>query len=135
MRLFLRPLTDRHPPKCPLFQAVGSPVIPLCVSCLFVRLDETVLTIEPTRSVGDFFLLGCFYKGAKYADALITPEHLALPHPSLYTATSIALWAAYSFAAGLVATGLWVVAHECGHQAFSESKAINHTVGWVLHSA
>jgi len=36
---------------------------------------------------------------------------------------------------GLPATGLWVIAHECGHQAFSTSKTINNTVGWVLHSA
>jgi fatty acid desaturase len=32
-------------------------------------------------------------------------------------------------------TGLWVIAHECGHQGFSESKTINNAVGWVLHSA
>jgi len=36
---------------------------------------------------------------------------------------------------GLFATGLWVIAHECGHQAFSSSKRINNAVGWVLHSA
>jgi fatty acid desaturase len=32
-------------------------------------------------------------------------------------------------------TGLCVLAHECGHQAFSPSKAINDAVGWVLHTA
>lgn len=31
--------------------------------------------------------------------------------------------------------GVWVIAHECGHQAFSESKQLNNAVGWVLHSA
>ncbi len=41
----------------------------------------------------------------------------------------------YSFWVGLFGTGLWIIAHECGHQAFSESKALNNTVGWVLHSA
>jgi omega-6 fatty acid desaturase (delta-12 desaturase) len=30
---------------------------------------------------------------------------------------------------------VWVLAHECGHQAFSESKLVNDTVGWFLHSA
>lgn len=34
----------------------------------------------------------------------------------------------------LLSQGLWIVAHECGHQAFSESKTINNAVGWVLHS-
>lgn len=32
-------------------------------------------------------------------------------------------------------TGLWVLAHECGHQAFSESKTINNLVGLICHSA
>lgn len=36
---------------------------------------------------------------------------------------------------GLPATGLWVIAHECGHQAFSASKTINNSVGWILHSS
>ncbi|GHJ89740.1 hypothetical protein NliqN6_6142 [Naganishia liquefaciens] len=40
-----------------------------------------------------------------------------------------------SIAMGLFGTGLWIIAHECGHQAFSSSKAINNAVGWVLHSA
>lgn len=38
-------------------------------------------------------------------------------------------------ATGLFGTGLWIIAHECGHQAFSSSKTINNAVGWVLHSA
>lgn len=31
-------------------------------------------------------------------------------------------------------TGIWIIAHECGHQAYSSSKTINNTVGWFLHS-
>ena len=45
------------------------------------------------------------------------------------------LWPLYIYAQGCVMTGLWVLAHECGHQAFSASRAINDTVGWVVHSA
>ncbi|EMD39805.1 hypothetical protein CERSUDRAFT_112068 [Gelatoporia subvermispora B] len=85
--------------------------------------------------VWDFTLITCFYKAATFADARITPAHLSLPSPYLYTFARIALWSLYGFATGLVATGLWVIAHECGHQAFSESKTINSVVGWVLHSA
>ncbi|CAO1620605.1 unnamed protein product [Sympodiomycopsis kandeliae] len=44
-------------------------------------------------------------------------------------------WAAYWIMQGLVMTGIWIIAHECGHQAYSESKTINNSVGWVLHSA
>ncbi|OZJ04353.1 Delta(12) fatty acid desaturase [Bifiguratus adelaidae] len=45
------------------------------------------------------------------------------------------LWPMYWIAQGIVATGIWVLAHECGHQAFSDSKFINNTVGYILHSA
>lgn len=45
------------------------------------------------------------------------------------------LWVVYGFLQGLFATGLWVLAHECGHQSFSTSKTINDTTGWFLHSA
>ncbi|KAI9624957.1 hypothetical protein H4Q26_016524 [Puccinia striiformis f. sp. tritici PST-130] len=44
-------------------------------------------------------------------------------------------WAFYGYWMGLVWTGIWVLAHECGHQSFSPSKSINNAVGWVLHSA
>ncbi|OSD07329.1 hypothetical protein PYCCODRAFT_1430581 [Trametes coccinea BRFM310] len=85
--------------------------------------------------VMDVVIIAGFYKLARFLDAFITPEHIALPHPYLYTAASFSLWALYTFFVGLFATGLWVIAHECGHQAFSESKTINNAVGWVLHSA
>jgi len=44
-------------------------------------------------------------------------------------------WPTYWFFCGAFATGVWVIAHECGHQAFSPSKKINNTVGFILHSA
>lgn len=44
------------------------------------------------------------------------------------------LWTAYSAVTGTVAMGLWVLAHECGHGAFSKNKTIQDTVGYVLHS-
>lgn len=47
----------------------------------------------------------------------------------------VALWGVYTFMQGCFGTGLWVLAHECGHQSFSPSKTLNDTVGWVLHSA
>ena len=51
------------------------------------------------------------------------------------TALRISLWAIYTILQGLFATGLWVLAHECGHQSFSPSKTLNDSVGWILHSA
>lgn len=59
----------------------------------------------------------------------LTPENV----PS--TPVRAALWGVYTFVQGLFATGLWVLAHECGHQSFSPSKILNDTVGWICHSA
>lgn len=38
------------------------------------------------------------------------------------------LWLLYSAVTGTVATGMWVVAHECGHGAFSDNKFIQDFV-------
>ncbi|OQN98700.1 hypothetical protein B0A48_15366 [Cryoendolithus antarcticus] len=46
----------------------------------------------------------------------------------------VAGWALYTVLQGMFGTGVWILAHECGHQAFSPSKTLNDTVGWVLHS-
>ncbi|KAI9053378.1 hypothetical protein LZ554_002337 [Drepanopeziza brunnea f. sp. 'monogermtubi'] len=59
----------------------------------------------------------------------VTPENI----PS--TPIRAALWFLYSVAQGFFATGLWVLAHECGHQSFSTSKILNDTTGWICHSA
>lgn len=83
----------------------------------------------------DLFVIWCLYQATIYVERLIDPSVISLPNPYLYTAARISLWALYGFWAGLFATGIWVIGHECGHQAFSESKTINNTVGWVLHSA
>ena len=89
---------------------------------------------DGSYSLWDFFLIGTIYKATTYIEPLITPEYISLPSPAAYSFARFALWSIYGFATGLVATGLWVIAHECGHQAFSESKFINNLVGWVLHS-
>ena len=95
----------------------------------------TLLTPEFRNSAWDCIVIGGVYKAATFLDALITPEVISLPYPILYPVARFSVWSLYGFWAGLFATGLWVVAHECGHQAFSESKFINNSVGWVLHSA
>ena len=59
----------------------------------------------------------------------VTPENVSS------TPARAALWALYTFVQGLFGTGLWVLAHECGHQSFSPSKTLNDTVGWFCHSA
>lgn len=44
------------------------------------------------------------------------------------------LWAAYSALTGTVAMGLWVLAHECGHGAFSKNRKLQDAVGYTIHS-
>ncbi|RLV93404.1 hypothetical protein JA1_002494 [Spathaspora sp. JA1] len=45
-----------------------------------------------------------------------------------------ALWMFQSYLLGLFGFGLWILAHECGHGAFSDYQALNDVIGWVLHS-
>lgn len=82
------------------------------------------------RSLGyvarDFACLATtFWAWNKY----VTPEVI----PS--TPVRAVLWGVYTVVQGLFGTGVWVLAHECGHQAFSPSKVVNDTVGWICHSA
>ncbi|KAL2359967.1 Oleate hydroxylase fah12 [Blastomyces dermatitidis] len=70
-------------------------------------------------------LAGTFYLFHNY----VTPEYI----PS--TPIRAGLWGLYTFVQGLFGTGLWVMAHECGHQAFSPFRLLNDTVGWICHSA
>ena len=95
-------------------------------------LPTLLLTIY---SVFDCLVIAATYKAATFLDERVSPEHIQLPHPYLYTFGRFAVWALYSFFAGLFGTGIWVIGHECGHQAFSESKLINNVAGWFIHSA
>jgi len=65
------------------------------------------------------FLL--YYLATNYIDLL--------PKPLSYLA-----WPTYGFVQGCVLTGVWVIAHECGHHAFSDYQWLDDTVGLILHS-
>jgi omega-6 fatty acid desaturase (delta-12 desaturase) len=47
---------------------------------------------------------------------------------------SLPVWGAYSVVTGTVAMGLWVLAHECGHGAFSPNKKLQDAIGFIIHS-
>eukprot|EP01127_Copromyxa_protea_P004892 TRINITY_DN14717_c0_g1_i1.p1 TRINITY_DN14717_c0_g1~~TRINITY_DN14717_c0_g1_i1.p1 ORF type:complete len:398 (-),score=78.13 TRINITY_DN14717_c0_g1_i1:52-1245(-) len=51
-----------------------------------------------------------------------------------YTWWALPLWIAYAIVTGTVGTGVWVVAHECGHGAFSDNKLLQDAVGYVYHT-
>lgn len=44
------------------------------------------------------------------------------------------LWILYAFVNGTIATGVWVLGHECGHGSFSESQIANDILGYILHT-
>jgi len=52
----------------------------------------------------------------------------------LPTIMAIPVWCFYWLIQGYTMTGVWVIAHECGHQAFSPWKSVNDGFGLVLHS-
>ncbi|ESW17677.1 hypothetical protein PHAVU_007G259500 [Phaseolus vulgaris] len=47
---------------------------------------------------------------------------------------SLFAWPLYWIIQGSVLTGVWVIAHECGHHAFSDYQWLDDSVGLVLHS-
>ena len=49
-------------------------------------------------------------------------------------ATYWPLWVVYAIVCTMVAGGLWVIAHECGHGAFCQSRTIQRVIGYTLHT-
>jgi omega-6 fatty acid desaturase (delta-12 desaturase) len=89
----------------------------MCVILLFGEMHSTYWS----NSVWDLTVVLAFYKATTYVDPLINT--LELPHPLLYTAAHVSLWALYGFWAGLFSTGLWVIAHEYITFLFSPTAA------------
>ncbi|KAH8769700.1 fatty acid desaturase-domain-containing protein [Hyaloscypha finlandica] len=52
--------------------------------------------------------------------------------PNVYL--RFAAWVAYTTVQGFVFTGIWILAHECGHGGFSKHKKLNYTMGLIMHS-
>ena len=50
-------------------------------------------------------------------------------------ASMIPIWIIYAIVSGTTAMGFWVLAHECGHGAFSDNRVLQTFVGYFLHSA
>jgi len=71
--------------------------------------------------VADLIVIAALFYAASFID--YTPLWLQL-----------FLWPLYWIVQGCVMTGVWVIAHECGHQSFSTSKFINNLVGLIFHS-
>jgi len=60
--------------------------------------------------------------------------HIVPALAEYHVAARFAAWGLYTLFQGLFGTGWWILAHECGHGAFSPHRIVNDTVGWILHS-
>ncbi|KAJ5668942.1 hypothetical protein N7462_010012 [Penicillium macrosclerotiorum] len=81
-----------------------------------------------------FFYLG---RDLTYSAVLLSGLYYLL-HTEWVTQSTIAYYAVvniYGVLQGLVWTGLWVIAHDCGHSGFSNSGLLNDMIGFVLHSS
>jgi hypothetical protein len=72
----------------------------------------------------DFVKIGLTGLAMSYLDAAVLPM-----------AVKALGWLVLWYLQGAFMTGIWVLAHECGHQAFSASKTVNDAVGLVLVSS
>jgi hypothetical protein len=57
----------------------------------------------------DIFLLVAFYKLTIFGESKISPENIQYPHPAVHSLARVILWGVYSFWAGLVGTGIWIL--------------------------
>lgn len=69
-----------------------------------------------------------------YAGMTLIPQVEISGAPAVSVWLRGALWMFHSYLLGLFGFGLWILAHECGHGAFSDYQNFNDFVGWVLHS-
>jgi fatty acid desaturase len=79
----------------------------------------------------DFVIAAAF----GYATSLVLSTDLpSLTDPVAMVTWSVG-WSVYAFWMGTIMTGPWVLAHECGHGAFSDSQFFNDVVGFIVHQA
>ncbi|SCV72313.1 BQ2448_3850 [Microbotryum intermedium] len=86
-----------------------------------------------TYVVADYAMLAALFYAATHIDVLFDSNGTQL-QGAVGVVAKWAAWSVYWVLSGWVMTGIWIIAHECGHQSFSTSKTINNTVGLVLHS-
>ena len=46
----------------------------------------------------------------------------------------VLVWILYAMVSGTTAMGFWVIAHECGHGAFSNNRRLETVIGYLLHT-
>ena len=84
----------------------------------------------------------CFRHSLPRSFAYLGGSALAVAVPATLAALYLPMtwawlpvWLVYAVVTGTAATGLWVIAHECGHGAFARQARLQDTIGYVLHTA
>ncbi|KAH7090191.1 fatty acid desaturase [Paraphoma chrysanthemicola] len=108
-------IQSSKPTKIPDVQTLRDAIPAKCFQRSLLRSSSYVAR--------DLAVVSALFFSAVELTKLDLPPILAIP-----------AWGLYSFVTGLFFTGLWILAHECGHDAFSSHTTVNATVGWVLHS-
>lgn len=75
-----------------------------------------------------------FEAAAAIVIVLAVTSRLAASSLAIATPAWWLVWIVYWIYQGATFTGLWVLAHECGHGGFSDSTLVNDTIGYVLHT-
>ena len=61
--------------------------------------------------------------------SLVVAIGLSIP----FTPKMIPIWIIYALISGTTAMGFWVIAHECGHGAFSKNKTLETITLSLIH--
>ncbi|KAJ7637166.1 fatty acid desaturase-domain-containing protein [Roridomyces roridus] len=122
--LSMKDLLSSIPPRCFERSTLRS------LSYLYAFLFFLATWRSSVNSGWDLFVIACLWRLAGIADTFTTTLS-----PTTRVLASFSIWSLYGFFAGLFAMGLWILAHEAGHGAFSKHKSVNNVVGWVLHSS
>ncbi len=124
--------TSTVPKATPVEGTSAPPVPPLTLTMKEIRAAvpkhcfERSLLRSLSHLLLDLAMITALGVGIYYVD-----QYAPLPRALV----NFAAWPLYWWWQGVVMTGVWVLAHECGHQAFSPWKAVNDAFGLVLHSA
>lgn len=112
-----------------------------CLSVQKVGTDVTVNDLR--RAVPDYcftpsLFWSFFYLGRDlaYSGILLTALYRLLNTTAVQQSSALYYLtvSVYGVCQGIVWTGLWVIAHDCGHSGFSRSAGLNDSIGFVLHS-
>jgi len=114
---------DPNAPKLPTKGEIKAVIPKECFERSYVRSMGFVLR--------DSIMAGALVYGTNMVLSTDVPTDLLSVDAALW----VTGWTLYAFWMGTILTGHWVLAHECGHGAFSPSQTFNDFWGFIMHQA